>query len=239
MEYFAKVLIVDTNIGLYEYSAEIWASYGIKSHRVDDIEQALEELNIYKYHLIVIVECKEQRQLVLDSIKLFQELTFAPVVIASTDPIDPEYRIVGFDTGADEVWEMPKMIEEAVAKGNAIIRRYLQLNKEIDRQSTVIVNKHIILSTEQRLIYVKGVKVELTKHEFDILTLLITHPGKVFTYEYIYCEVWGDALTDTAKDILQKQVYKLREKLKVAPTLPNYIKTNLCVGYSFAPEYDK
>lgn len=162
---YAKVLIIDTNIELYEYSAGIWASYGIKSHRVDNIEQALEVLSVYKYHLIIIVECKEQRPLVLDSILLFRELTIAPIVIASTDPIDPEYRITGLDMGADEVWEMPEHIEVAVAKGNAIIRRYLQLSKEIDKQSTIIVNKQIILSTAQRLIYVKGIKVELPKIE--------------------------------------------------------------------------
>lgn len=122
--------------------------------------------------------------------------------------------LTAYDFGADEVWEMPKRIEEAVAKGNAIIRRYLEFNKEIDRQSTFIVNKRVILSTEQRLVYIKGIRIELTKIEFDILALLMTHPGKVFTYEYIYCEVWGDALTDTAKDILHNQVYKLREKME-------------------------
>lgn len=58
---YAKVLIVDTNIELYEYSAGIWAEYSIKTHRVDSIEQALEEVSVYKYHLVIIVECKEQR----------------------------------------------------------------------------------------------------------------------------------------------------------------------------------
>lgn len=193
--HYAKVLVVDTDIELYDSSLNLWAKYGIKSHRVDNIEQALEEVSIYKYHLIIIVECKEQRPLVLDSIQLIRELTIAPIVIASVDPIDPEYRIAGFDLGADEVWCMPRIIEEAVAKGNAIIRRYLNLFKEIDNRSTIIVNKHIILSTTQRLVYVKGNKVELTKIEFDILTLLITHPGKVFSHEQIFGEVWGDEYT--------------------------------------------
>lgn len=236
---YAKVLIVDTNVELYDYSTGIWAEYGIKTHRVDNIEQALEEVSVYKYHLIIIVECKDQRPYVLDSIKLFREITIAPIVIASTDSIDPEYRITGFDTGADEVWEMPEQIEVAVAKGNAIIRRYLQLNKEIDKNSTIIVNKNIVLSVAQRLVYVKGNKIELPKLEFDILTLLISHPGKVFTYEQIFREVWGEDFTETSKEVLRTQICKLRESLKIDSTSPNYIKTNLRVGYSFAPEYDK
>lgn len=72
---YAKVLIIDTNIGLYDYSTGIWAEYGIKSHHVDDIEKALEELSVYKYHLIVIVECKDQRPIVLDCIKLSSSFT--------------------------------------------------------------------------------------------------------------------------------------------------------------------
>ena len=236
---YAKVLIIDKNVELYEYSTGIWVEYGIKTHRVNNIEQALEEVSVYKYHLIIIVECKEQRPFVLDSIKLFHEITVAPIVIASTDSIDPEYRINGFNMGADEVWEMPENIEVAVAKGCAIIRRYLQLNKEIDKQSTIIVNKNIVLSTAQRLVYVKGNKIELPRLEFNILTFLISQPGKVFTYEQIFREVWGEDYTETSREVLRTQIYKLRESLKIDSSLPNYIKTNLRVGYSFAPEYDK
>lgn len=235
---YAKVLVIDTNVELYDYSVKIWAKYGLKSNRVDNIEQALEELSVYKYHLIILVECKEQRQRVLDSVKLFRELTLAPIVITSTDPIDSEYRIAGFDLGADEVWEMPKVIEEVIAKGNAIIRRYTELGKAIVRPSTIVVNRHIILSTTQRLVYVRGDKVELTKIEFDLITLLITHPGNVFTYEQIFSNVWGDEFVGNAKEVLRNQIYKLRDKLKVDPILPNYIKTHQGLGYSFFPEYD-
>lgn len=198
---YAKVLIVDTNIELYQYSTGVWAEYGIKTHRVDNILQALEEVSVYKYHLIIIVECKEQRPYVLDSIKLFREMTIAPIVIASTDSIDPEYRITGFDMGADEVWEMPEQIEVAVAKENAIVRRYLQFNKEIDKHSTIIVNKHIVLSIAQRLVYVKGNKIELPRLEFDILRFLISHPGRVFTYEQIFRELWGEDYTENTKEV--------------------------------------
>lgn len=48
----AKVLIIDKNVELYEYSTGIWAEYGIKTHRVNNIEQALEEVSVYKYHLL-------------------------------------------------------------------------------------------------------------------------------------------------------------------------------------------
>ena len=50
---YAKVLIIDTNIELHESSVDIWVEYGIKTHRVDDIEVALKEATVYKYHLII------------------------------------------------------------------------------------------------------------------------------------------------------------------------------------------
>lgn len=236
---YAKVLIVDTDIELYEYSVGIWDQYGITSCRVDNIEQALREISLYKYHLIVIVECKEQRPLVLESIQLFRELTLASIVIASNDPLDPEYCITAYDLGADEVWGMPKIIEEAVAKGNAIIRRYLKLFKEIDTTSTIIANKHIIINEIKRLVYVKGNKVDLTRIEFDLLALLISHPGRVYTYEQIFSDVWGEEFAGNSKEVLRNQICKLRDKLKINSTLPNFIKTNQGIGYSFAPEYDR
>lgn len=124
------VLITDINIELYDTSVPLWAEYGITSHRVDDIEQALIELSKNSYELVVIVENKALRPEVLKSIAYVTAFTEAPLVIASTDMIDAEYRIQAHDIGAGEVWEMPTTIQEAVAKGNALIRMHLNSKKK-------------------------------------------------------------------------------------------------------------
>ncbi len=233
-----RVLIIDTDIELYNYSIDLWNEYGIFCKRVNDIEQALVELMDNKYHLIIIVECKELRTKVLNSLRLFQELTLAPIIIISRDPIDLEYSIAAYDSGAIEVWVMPENIEEAVAKGNSIIRNIANQNRKISRQSTIIINKQIVISTLQRLVFVKSIEVTLTKREFDLLRLLITYPGRVFTYEQIYRQVWGDEYIDNPKEVLRNKIYLLREKLQIDPMLPDFIKTHRGVGYSFIAKSD-
>lgn len=234
----AQVLIVDTDIDLYDYSVHLWAEYGIKSYRVDNIEQALECMSINNFNLVVIVEFKEQRQKVLNSIKIIRELTTAPIVIASNDPIDPEYSITAYNMGVIEVWGMPKKIEEAAAKGNSIIQHFIAQNRKIDTQSTIVVNKQIIISISQRLVFVKGNEIDLTKIEFDILGLLITHPGRVFEYEQIFRQIWGEEYTSNAKEVLRNHICKLRDKIQIDSSLPNFIKTNQGIGYSFISKHD-
>lgn len=91
----------------------------------------------------------------------------------------------------------------------------------------------LYLCVEQRIVQVRGKEIYLTVKEFDILLLMITHPKRVFTYEMIMDFVWHEDYTFYSRKAVNNHVSNLRRKLKIAPDIPDYIKSVYGVGYKF------
>lgn len=86
---------------------------------------------------------------------------------------------------------------------------------------------------EYRTVYVKKKEINLTVKEFDILALLIMHPKRVFTYEMIMDLVWHEDYTFYSRKAVNNHVSNLRKKLKIASSIPDYIKSVYGAGYKF------
>ena len=86
---------------------------------------------------------------------------------------------------------------------------------------------------EQRLVTVRGQVIELTVKEFEIFSLLILNPKRVFTYEMLMDLVWNEDYTYYSRKAVNSHVSNLRKKLKVAHGLPDYVKSVYGVGYKF------
>ena len=86
---------------------------------------------------------------------------------------------------------------------------------------------------EQRLVTVRGQVIPLTVKEFDILALLIQNPKRVFTYEMLLDLVWHESYTYYSRKAINNHVSNLRKKIRIAPDLPDYVKSVYGVGYKF------
>lgn len=86
---------------------------------------------------------------------------------------------------------------------------------------------------EQRMACVRNQEIDLTAKEFDILSLLIMNPKRVFTYEMIIDIVWHEDCDYYSRKAINNHVSNLRKKLKVEPDVPDYIKSVHSVGYKF------
>ena len=86
---------------------------------------------------------------------------------------------------------------------------------------------------EQRLVTIREQPIELTVKEFDIFSLLILNPKRVFTYEMLMDLVWEEDYSYYSRKAVNNHVSNLRRKLKIAPDLPNYIKSVYGIGYKF------
>ena len=86
---------------------------------------------------------------------------------------------------------------------------------------------------EQRLVMVRGQVISLTVKEFEIFALLIQNPKRVFTYEMLLDLVWHEDYTYYSRKAINNHVSNLRKKLRVAPDLPDYVKSVYGVGYKF------
>lgn len=132
-------------------------------------------------------------------------------------------QVAGFDAGADDYITKPIKPRLLVSRVKAILRR-----KAGAEESTVSDQSlDITIDREKYLVYKEGEEYTFPKKEFELLSLLISKPGKVFTREVILESVWGGDVVvgDRTIDV---HIRKLREKLG-----DNYIKTIKGVGYKF------
>ncbi len=102
-----------------------------------------------------------------------------------------------------------------------------------DQSLTEIREGDLYFSLEQRLVTVRGQVIPLTVKEFDIFSLLIQHPGRVYSYEVILDLVWQEDYTYYSRKAVNNHISNLRRKIKVAPDVPDYVKSVYGIGYKF------
>lgn len=105
------------------------------------------------------------------------------------------------------------------------------MNKNAGKAKFEIEKDDLFFSLEQRLVMIQNKVIALTAKEFDILALLIRHPKRVFTYEMITELVWEEEYASFSRKAVNNHVSNLRQKLKVSPDVPDYIKSVYGVGY--------
>ena len=102
-----------------------------------------------------------------------------------------------------------------------------------DQSLTEIWEGDLYFCLEKRLVTVRSQVIPLTVKEFDIFSLLIQHPGRVYSYEVILDLVWQEDYTYYSRKAINNHISNLRRKTKVAPDVPDYVKSVYGVGYKF------
>lgn len=102
-----------------------------------------------------------------------------------------------------------------------------------DQSLTEIREGDLYFCLEKRLVTVRSQVIPLTVKEFDIFSLLIQHPGRVYSYEVILDLVWQEDYTYYSRKAVNNHISNLRRKIKVAPDVPDYVKSVYGIGYKF------
>jgi two-component system alkaline phosphatase synthesis response regulator PhoP len=133
-------------------------------------------------------------------------------------------EIAGFNVGADDYIAKPIKPRALVSRINAILRRNAPAEEVTDNKLEI---DGLTIDREAYLVYQKGEKVVLAKKEFELLYLLASKPGKVYTREVILKNIWEDSVVVTNRTI-DVHIRKLREKLG-----DDIVSTVKGVGYKF------
>ena len=133
-------------------------------------------------------------------------------------------EIAGFNVGADDYIAKPIKPRALISRINAILRRN---SPPDDATETKVEIADLIIDREKFLVYRHGEKIVLAKKEFELLYLLASKPGKVYTRDVILKSIWEDSVIVTNRTI-DVHIRKLREKLG-----DNYVSTVKGVGYKF------
>ncbi|NMH69049.1 response regulator transcription factor [Bacillus sp. RO3] len=140
-------------------------------------------------------------------------------------------RIYGLTIGADDYVTKPFSPRELLLRIKNVLRRtYSTTQREV--QKDVLKWKDLLIDRDKRKVVVAGKQIEMTVKEFDLLTLLAEHPSQVFSKSQLLETLWGYEYLGDANTI-NVHIRRLREKIEMDPSSPEWIKTVWGIGYKF------
>ncbi|WP_248924663.1 response regulator transcription factor [Paenibacillus hamazuiensis] len=154
-----------------------------------------------------------------------------PIIFLSAKTSDLD-KIAGLVRGADDYMTKPFNPMELIARVNAHLRRYMQMNQPAHAGKSVLEAGGLVIYPDRRTVTLYGETIELTPKEFDILYLLASYPKKVFSTENIFQHVWGEAYFESGNTVMV-HIRTLRKKLRDDTNKNKLIKTVWGVGYTF------
>ncbi|MCR5719141.1 MAG: response regulator transcription factor, partial [Lachnospiraceae bacterium] len=205
---------------------------------VDAIEIYLnqEGFNVFKAYdgneAVEMIEKEDIKLLIMDimmpgldgiraTLKI-RETSTLPIIILSAKGEDSD-KILGLNVGADDYIAKPFNPLELVARVKSNIRRYTSLGSIINESKLIYRVGGLVVNDENKTVYVDDEPVKLTPIEYNILFLLIKNPGKVFSINEIYENIWNENAIG-ADNTVSVHIRHIREKIEINPKEPRYLK---------------
>lgn len=230
----ATILLVEDEAELRRSIAAQVAQHGHRVERVCTGQEALHLLAQTSCDLVILdlmlpdidglEVCRRIRQ---------QQITPVLMLTARASELD---TVLGLEVGADDYLTKPFSMRELLARVNALLRRvaYLQQASQLAAPARVQIGT-LVVDPAARTVEQDGAAVQLTAKEFDLLHLLVSHPGRVFSRDYLIERLWGidyaggDRTVDT-------HIKRLRQKLGGSGGIAERLVTLWGVGYKFVAE---
>ena len=226
----SKILIVEDEEAIADLEKDYLELSGFTVEVANDGQTGLEKALKEDYNLIIL-------DLMLPGVDGFEicrqvrseKNTPIIMVSAKKDDID---KIRGLGLGADDYMTKPFSPSELVARVKAHLARYERLIGSAVEANKVIEIRGLKIDTTARRVWVNGEERPFTTKEFDLLTFLASHPNHVYTKDELFSEIWdmesiGYIATVTV------HIKKIREKIELDTSNPQYIETIWGVGYRF------
>lgn len=164
----------------------------------------------------------------ISALAALRRISNVPVILLTAKSEDAD-KILGLNVGADDYITKPFNPLEVTARVRSQLRRYMQLGGGVVRPECLIIGG-IELDDRAKEVTVDGEAVSLTPTEYEILKLLMTHPGQVFSPKQIYAQVWKDTPFGSDNTVAV-HIRHLREKVEIDPAEPRYLKVVWGQGY--------
>jgi two-component system alkaline phosphatase synthesis response regulator PhoP len=227
----SKILLVDDEVDILEFISYNLEKEGYKVYTAQNGAEAIKVAEKVLPDLIILDVMMPE----MDGIAACEEIRRIPIlqhtIIAFLTARGEDYsQIAGFEAGADDYITKPIRPKVLVSRVKALLKRTSSVGTApvaiIESGHTVTIG-NLVIDKERYLILKDGEEMILPRKEFELLSLLVSKPGKVFTREEIYYSVWGDNVVvgDRTIDV---HIRKLREKIG-----NDQIKTLKGIGYKF------
>lgn len=226
------ILIVDDDKEIANLIEIYLANDGYEVTKAHNGLEALEELGKSEYHLVVLDVMMPK----LDGLEVCRQIRSKkniPILMLSAKGEDMD-KILGLTTGADDYMVKPFNPLELLARVKSLFRRSFELNAKSSGSDEAITIRSVQINKSTHTVTVDGRGVNLTSIEFDILYLLASHPGRVFSAEEIFEKVWKEKYYQSHNTVMV-HISKLRDKLESESGESRMIQTVWGVGYKIDP----
>ncbi|MGZ4370809.1 MAG: response regulator [Gaiellaceae bacterium] len=225
----STILLVDDEDSIQKLLAYPLEREGYRVLQARDGVEALEQFASEHVDLVVLDIMLPK----LDGLEVCKRLraeSEVPIIMltARDDELD---KVLGLELGADDYITKPFSIREFRSRVRALLRR-AAVSRQVDEAGEVISAPGLAIDLARRVVEVGGNRVQLTYVEFELLRILASHPGRVYSRRMLLEALWGGADYREPRTI-DVHVRHLREKLEPDPAEPEYILTVRGVGYRF------
>ena len=223
-----KILIVDDEkpivdsikYTLYKEGYDVVVSY--------DGEDALEKIRKENPDLIIL-DIMLPKLSGLEVCRIIRRTSNVPIIMLTARGEDMD-RVVGLELGADDYVSKPFSMRELVARIKAVLRRAKMSVSTEAKTKEKLEFDDVLIDVKGRIVLKRGIPVDLSPKEFDLLVTLAENEGRVMSREYLLNHIWGDDFygDDRTVDV---HIRWLREKLEDDPSNPEHIQTVRGIGY--------
>lgn len=223
-----RILLVDDEQDILEFLSYTLRREGFIVDTASDGVTAISKSTSFLPHLILL----DVMMPGMDGIEACERIRNSPglesVIICFLTARSEDYsQIAGFEAGGDDYIIKPVKPKVLLSRIKALLRRYNPAISRENQESEFVGSGNLVLDREKFLLHLNGEDIFLPRKEFELLNLLVSKPGKVFTRNEIFHKVWGDGIIvgDRTIDV---HIRKLREKIG-----ESLIYTIKGVGYKF------
>ncbi len=226
-----NILICDDDRDIVSALDIYLSSEGYHTIAAYDGQQALKAVEENEVHLILMDVMMPN----LDGIRAtarLREVCNVPIILLTAKSEDAD-KVLGLNIGADDYVTKPFNPMEVMARVKSQLRRYTLLGGRDSGGASddgLLKNGGIVMDDAAKSVTVDGEPVNLTPLEFNILRLLLQHPGQVYSTIQIYEKVWNDPAYGS-ENTVAVHIRHLREKIEIDPANPRYIKVVWGLGY--------
>jgi len=218
------ILLVDDENDIIEFLSYNLSREGYKVYTASNGEEGVRMAKLYNPSLVIL----DVMMPVMDGIETCQLIRkdpqiIQPIIAFLTSRSEDYSQVAGFESGADDYITKPIRPRLLISKVESLLRR---LDRASDSPQTT--STSLKINRDKFIVEIDGEKVILPKKEFELLELLASRPGKVYTRDQILSLVWGNE-SIVGERTIDVHIRKLREKLG-----NDYIRTIKGVGYTFS-----
>ena len=223
------ILVVDDKSNITHMTREVLEAEGFL---VDEASNGQDALYIARNNKpdLVLLDVMMPGMGGYEFLRIFRKEKDTPVILltAKMDEVD---KVLGLELGADDYVTKPFGMKELVARIHAVLRR----SQGTVQQGQVLNHKDLRVDLETRDVIVRGKQVLLTPSEYEILCMLVSAPGRVYTRAEIQIRLQGSSFEGMERSI-DVHVRNLRAKIEPNSSHPEYIETIFGVGYRLRPQ---